>query len=302
MAERVWADPGQAVVQVLDGRSQVGAGCLIGDGLVLTAEHLVTGESASIVTADGPGLLQATVSWTDLGAAVLQFRREDQRAMPPVRVGAIPRGRSVPNAHVTWFPGGSRPGLEHATGFISASRDQTPGFDFEVVSEPAAPGQGEREWLAGAPVWISGWLVGIITSALPGPQPLRGVLLTDLLSDPVLAANTGLTPEPVPADLLTGATSGISLALLGRNLSESVREVIRRAATRAGDQPVDASFVLVSALQYADETQLGGITSALLDELTGRRDDRIAPHQRAGVPGSGTTAPPGRSFLCSASA
>jgi hypothetical protein len=51
-------------------------------------------------------------------------------------------------------------------------------------------------------------------------------------------------------------------------MSQSTRNVVSSAGRRAGDGPVDASVVLVSALYYARETSLPGVTSALLAELT----------------------------------
>ena len=57
-------------------------------------------------------------------------------------------------------------------------------------------------------------------------------------------------------------------------MSSSVREVIALSARyHAADHPVDASVVLVSALRYAHESHLPGMTSALLAVLAGLRSE-----------------------------
>ena len=56
-------------------------------------------------------------------------------------------------------------------------------------------------------------------------------------------------------------------------ISGSTRKVVSYASRRAGNGPVDASIVLVSALRYARDTSLPGVTSALLAALADHRYD-----------------------------
>jgi len=277
MAERAWASPDQAAVRILDGSSQIGTGCLIGGGLILTSEALVSGGGLAIISASSPSPMPAHLAWTGNDVAVLRLRIDDSllRDLPGARPGRLPRSTVPPpyRGDITWFPDGpSNRGLERVDGFIELAGEETRRFEFAVASlDRTVTG----ETMAGAPVWISDWLIGIVTSSTATPVRRRGVLVNDLLSDPAFPSLTKLTSEPVPVVALVAAPAQTD----DLELSGSCREVIVRAAKRAGDQPVDASFIVVSALQYADELQLGGITSALLDKLSARRDDGIAPHQ-----------------------
>jgi KAP family P-loop domain/TIR domain len=73
------------------------------------------------------------------------------------------------------------------------------------------------------------------------------------------AGSATATPQPAPAE--------------PPEMSGSTRDVVSYASSRAGNGPVDASVVLVSALRYARDTSLPGVTSALLAALAGRQHD-----------------------------
>jgi WD40 repeat protein len=269
-------------------------GCLLGDSLVLTAAHGLAEYDILIVIPATRERFQGKIAWSDSNADAALVRIEGSKfdGMPLLALGEIPSspGATVHQAEALGFPryawrtevsevadeaARRGPVLTHVVGQVPAFSGVDSGeFEFDV-SAPFAQQGGSSAWtgMSGAPVWIGGRLIGLLNRSDRDNNRLLGTRISRLLLDPLFAGITKLTPERVLVDASSAAgqpPEGAQAAGGTPDVSSSTRTVIALSARyHSADHPVDASAVLVSALRYAHENRLPGMTSALLDRLAG---------------------------------
>jgi hypothetical protein len=259
---------------------QYGTGFLLGRSLVLTSDHILGPRADEIAVVQGNFDWVADPVWRDLksDAALLRIADRDLAGLPLPVFGEMPstsRGAGH-EAEVRGFQRLLFPAMRpvRATGQVQALPEAgSAAFAFvpeslvpesdtgripESGTEPALAGW---DGMSGAPVWVDGRFIGILTS-VERDRP-QGVLISYLLQDSAFAALVGPASEISPdAGLPAPPVSGER-----REWSRSVREVLAWAIGLAGPSPADASVVLLAALLYGRETSLPGMTSALLGSL-----------------------------------
>lgn len=269
-------------------------GCLLGGSLVLTAAHGLGKDDNVIVIPATRERFQGQIVWSDPNADAALVRINDSKfaGMPLLTVGEIPSspGATVHQAEALGFPfyawraevsevsgdaGRRGPILTHVVGQVPAFSGVNSGeFEFNVTAAVAQQ-ENSSPWsgMSGAPVWIGGRLIGLLNKSGRDNNRLLGTRISWLLLDPLFTGIAKLTPESGPADTQSAAGQPPEETQATRRapgMSSSVRDVIALSAPyNSVDHPVDASVVLVSALRYAHQTRLPGMTSALLAKLAG---------------------------------
>lgn len=191
------------------GRYRLGSGYLIGDGLILTAAHVLKqadgGDAAQgqapEVARPGSGWESATVAWVDSGRDVAVL------ACPALHAGGGVRwGRLTGPDPLDWsavgFPAASADRedgrqAEHSFGRTSPISEHAAGKLALTIESRQAVGGGNSPWagLSGAAVFCGDHLAGVITADPGGyDRSLTARRAEDFCQDPRLAQVLGGAP------------------------------------------------------------------------------------------------------------